>query len=173
MAVADYVKDQVLVVIQREDPQPVSKEKLQEDTGLGAGDLRAALAELEADGAVEYGEKGYELLDSLQGLIPQAAQPPARTAGEDEDEEPDAPDAPDDAAGGFNDPENGEPICEAKIALTVRYRPEPGEEPVKEAALIAAAAREGITREWPELDVTGRITSVVAYDNPRTLYPAS
>lgn len=167
MPVADYVKDQVLVVIQRADPASVSKEDLQEQTGLGAGDLRDALAELEADGLVEWGKDGYELLDSIQGLIPAAAQPRPRT----DEEEPEAASDPEPGSPlPAGEPEEGA-ICEARIELVVRYRAET-DEPVKEAGIVAQAAKEGVLRTYPELDVSGRIVSVLAYDNPRTLYEA-
>ncbi|HEX7088673.1 MAG TPA: hypothetical protein VF192_00960 [Longimicrobiales bacterium] len=174
MAVEEYITDQILVAITRADPEPLSKERLKEETGLGTSDLRAGLAQLEEQGKIEGTANGYELMpEDTQHLIPKAAQPrPPRDTSDDDPVEEEEPEAGPVIAS----PEDFEtdlgPVCEAQISMTVRYRPDEGEDAVDEAVRIAQAARTGIAQAWPDLEVTGKVERVVEYAEPRQLYPA-
>ena len=57
--VSQDVLHAVAVVIHGAFPKPVAKHDVQAQTGLGSDDLRAALAELEANGDVVPGDAGY------------------------------------------------------------------------------------------------------------------
>ena len=158
MAAQPHVIDQIVVVLQREGGR-VSKEKLQELTGLGTQDLRDGLQDLVDSDRLDATATGYELVEAG---TPVAASPvPAEEPEPDEDHA---------LLSATDTEEDGdEAVYETTVRLTVRYGAESN--PVEEAAQIAQAARNGIAASWPDLEVTGKVERVVAL-RETTLYEA-
>lgn len=147
---------------------------LQERTGVGPGDLRTCLAELETEGVVEPTDGGWALSEgALDGVIGQPTDWTEPEDAQDGQEQPvEASEAPTEVhtlppalegAGG--------PI-RARIVMDVMFFTTPGEEPVEEAQAMRHTALERMSAIYPDLQVSATLESVDVFNAPRRIYPA-
>ena len=178
-----WMTDLVVTQLRRSYPEPVSKEALQEQCGMGAGDLRMTLAALEEEGTIAAEGDGYSYVEggAAIGQRPDEAAaagegdaPPDALLGEGE-----APAAvePEPESARQPDAKTGDTRYQVIIAVEVGFYPEleegetDDEAAVRESEAIMGAAAAGISEAFPELPVGLRVAALDAFDSPRRVYP--
>lgn len=174
---ADWARDVIEVELERAGDAGLDKETLQRGLGIGTEDLRAALAAMTEDGALRVDGDRYVLLDDelAVGQRPDAEEDlgsvPGAATGEAETDEADEP-GPPPAVEGVG-PVEGH--YRARLMIDVTYQlVDPGQGDggaVRDAATLLELAQRGIAAEFPDLGLSGAVTSVDAFDSPRHIYP--
>lgn len=178
-----YALDQVTTILRRAYPDPVSKTKLEAESGVGTGDLRAALTELAQNGAVSSAGDDFVWVDvmdrSLSGgddtLVGQLAEMGDGVESEAVPEEPAGVEV--DIPG--VDAATGETKYTASIVVEVSFYPEllEGESDddaaVRESNELVRAAADGVIHMHPTLPVAASLAKVEAFDSPRRVFPSS
>lgn len=194
-AAPSWAQDVIYTELQRRFPKGLSKEELQEATGAGTDDLRAAIAAMEDAGVLtefsEDGADGWAIVEQADGT----AVPPGGL------EEDDGPDAHGQDVDGFGAPsgddaapveaaeerERGNGPVEAAVGVGGPYRarltvdvlfypePEGATSPDAQAVVDAdeflAAAQDGIRQRWADLNIGGAVDAVEVFDLPRKVWP--
>lgn len=177
----DWATDMIVTELRRAYPAEVEKGKLEEATGLGPGELRAAIAALEEEGVLRSGDTGYRYLEVDERSIgPSPYEEGAEAASPDAD--PDGSSATETGVGSPEDrPEAAQPgsgeVGDTRYAATyvleVSYHPELLEGEAEDAAAVREAkdlqdiAADGILDAHPSLMVSVKLAGVEAYDSPR------
>jgi hypothetical protein len=178
-----WARDLVLTELRRE-AAGMGKEKLQEHTGIGAGDLRATIAALELQGAVVATDDGWALAEGYEEAADDATSR-ADEAFMGQDTEWPALVAPDDApappvsaeeaaardmARAMGVVATAGPV-RARVVVDVMFHPEEGDNLVSLGHGWAAQAAALLHEKNPDLQISGTLESVDVFDRPRRLYP--
>lgn len=175
----EWARDLVLTELRREGH--LTKDALQEATGVGPGDLRATMETLEREGLVSQTDTGWSVVEGREdegALGDVLGQPTEWPAGDAIAAEQRAADA----ASGGSDVEPGDlaalgaqlgsagPI-RVRVVVDVMFIPEEGENVMELAELMRFAATQGVIDRHPDLQTSGTLESVDVFDAPRRLYP--
>jgi hypothetical protein len=152
-----WAAGELLVLLRRAAPEEIPKRELQESSGIGASDMRQAIAVLEERGQVLTTDTGYRLAEGDEdddadssGALGQILEdsredaepgeedadddPPGYSVGEPEDAEPSAAEeqAAEEVAEAAGVPQGGAPLrYHATLAVEIGFYPKlkPGEDP--------------------------------------------
>lgn len=190
----DWATDLVLVELRRAYPSPVSKSELEERCGVGPGALRKVIMALDEEGALAQGavdgEAGWRYLEVEERAVgpepisadeaPEtAATPPEAVEAPESSPEQPLAEHPGTAGHGppLHLPEDGPPRFVATFVTEVSYYPELEDEETYDQAALREAKdflpliAESIPDVYPDLPASANLLRVVAYDNPREIFP--
>lgn len=180
-----WVTDMVVTQLRRAYPDTVTKADLEEGTGIGPGELRAAIVTLEEEGVIMAGavdgDDGWRYLKVSERAL---GNPPESA----DVSPPEGPGLPDPVAGpeeAGNGPQEqpvatgdvGDTRYTATIVLEVSFHPElmEGEDTdagaLREAQEFPAVAADAIVESWPGLPVAASLAKIEAFDSPRRVFP--